>query len=157
MNKQLLSAIEWLWSKRDQDLWISAEVLTSLNSKDATAPRLSNTESLSLFRFLQKKELIFPIATEDGQMKFIIDKLKDNEWHATIDQLKRPKWKLMLFTGFNKLSSPAIFLLGAVVSPIINDVYASWVKPHIVPKVDEQAAVQPHENGQQNQQPPIQP
>ena len=157
MNSKLVTVLEWLWATRDQDIWMSPSVLTELNINYKGGPVLSNTESLSVFRFLQKNDLIFPMPTTDGKNQYIIDKLKDDQWASTINELKRPKWKTNLINTFGHLSSPAIFLLGAIVSPIINDLYGAWVKPHILPKVNEQAIVQPNAQGQQNDQPLIAP
>ena len=157
MNSKLVTVLEWLWATRDQDIWMSPSVLTKLNVNYTNGPVLSNTESLSVFRYLQKADLIFPVAAENGQIQYIIDKLKDDQWASTINDLKRPKWKTNLFNGLGYLSSPSIFLLGAVVSPIINDLYGGWVKPHIMPKIDEQAIVQPNAQGQKDHQPPVAP
>ena len=45
--------------------------------------------------------------------------------------------------GFRARITPAVtFLIGAIVSPILNDIYAGWVKPHILPKIPEQEIIE---------------
>ena len=83
-----------------------------------------------MFRFLQQKQLIFPVPVENGHIGYIIDKLKQDEWTSTIKELKRPQWHKTIIWLVALFSKPTVFMMGAIASPIIADIYTNRISPY---------------------------
>jgi hypothetical protein len=84
-------AIEWLWSHRGKNISWSPGVLTVANEKDATAPKLTFVEAVSIFERLKEKGLILQIGEQSpGNPTFILHESKEHEWKAFISELENP-------------------------------------------------------------------
>lgn len=90
-SKILIAAIEWLWSLRGTDIWLTPGVLTKEN-KDPASPNLTIVEAISIFKYLHEKGLIFP-AVRDGRPVFCLHESKIQEWNTLIECLKKLEHK----------------------------------------------------------------
>ena len=138
MSSTLLIAVEWLWKQKGHDLWVTPAVLTQLNEKDPSAPKLSASDAINVFHFLSREQLIFPIRNNNHTV-YLLNEIKEQEWLNIISELKMPKWKRSktlktirkILLWFVMLIIAA--LLGAILNEFGKDFYHIHVKSSILP------------------------
>lgn len=95
-------AVEWLWSHRGKNILWSPGVLTAANEKDATAPKLTLVEAVSIFERLKERGLILQRGEQStGNPTFILHESKEHEWRTFIAELENP-------TGNSRSRKPAL-------------------------------------------------
>ena len=84
-------AVEWLWSHRGKNILWSPDALTVANEKDATAPKLTFVEAVSIFERLKERGLILHRGEQSpGNPTFILHESKEHEWKTFIAELESP-------------------------------------------------------------------
>jgi hypothetical protein len=83
VKSDTLIAVEWMWSHRRKNKWWTPGVLTAVNT-DATSPKLTDVEAISIFKQLEEKGLIIPTVL-DGRSVFLLHESKVKEWNAFIE------------------------------------------------------------------------
>ena len=83
-----LNAMKWLWAHRGNNIQWSPGVLTEANTKDASAPQLSQVEAVSVFEQLLERGLILKTGeVSPGNPTYILHESKVQEWDRFLSEL----------------------------------------------------------------------
>lgn len=81
--------MNWLWSKREEDLAFYPSTLTKSNTDNSLpTERLTLSDSMNLFLLMEKYDLVFKM--ENGS--YLLNKVEEYKWDEFVRELTRWRW-----------------------------------------------------------------
>jgi len=118
MANRFLPFARWIWSKRNLDVAFRQSTVTQDNvAADASLPLppLSGLEAIQFFRFLEDKELIFPLKGDPNA--YAVNAVETYKWEKIFEELGKPDWKRSWW--FERFKSGFMFFVIAIISGLL--------------------------------------
>jgi len=115
MANRYLPFAKWIWSKRNLDVAFRQSTVTQDNvaaDPSLPSPPLSGLEAIQFFRFLEDKELIFPL--KGDSTAYAVNSVETYKWEKILKELRRSDWRRSWL--WEKITSGMAFTLVAVAS-----------------------------------------